>query len=125
MFGGGAIATYQTDIASLAQQHLDGSRRYNIEIGHLAHNLKGGIIMNYLFIIIALRAVFLGFKKSRNDFTRILAYVILGWLLLMFQAARPVGDPRFVLVCLAIGGCCSKEMRSMTTKQFLRGLRVR
>lgn len=120
VFGRGALATYRTDFSGLAQSHLEGSQRYGIEIGHLHQTLSGGIILNILFNSLALGAVYLGLRRSRNRFTYILAFIILGWVLLMLIAATPEGKPRYFLVWLAIGGCWSKELRSMTTTEFVR-----
>lgn len=119
VFGRGAVATYRTDITGLAQRHLEGSQRHGIEIGHLNHTLKGGIILNVLFNSLALGAVYLGLRRSCNRFTHILAFIVLGWVLLMLTAAVPFAAPRYFLVWLAIGGCWSTELRSMTTCQFV------
>lgn len=120
LFGRGACATYRTDISGLAQSHLVSSQRHGIEIGHLNHMLKGGIVLNVLFNSFAFGAVYLGLRRSRNRFTYILAFIILGWILLMLIAATPEGKPRYFLVWLAIGGCWSTELRSMSTGEFVR-----
>jgi hypothetical protein len=119
IWGRGAVASYDPGTKFLAQSFLKGRQRHHIEIGHLYHMLTGGIIQNVLFNSLALGAVFLGFRRSRNIFTYGLAFIILGWVLLMIIAAFPSGNLRYVLVWLAIGGCWSKELRAMSTNDFI------
>lgn len=119
IFGRGAVATYHTQYPGLVQDFLDGNQRYIIEIGHLQQTLTGGIILNILFNFIALGAIYQGLKNTHNQFTKVLALIVLGYVLLMFTAAPPIGQPRYFLVLLAIGGCWSTELRSMSTRQFM------
>lgn len=119
IFGKGAVASYRIDDPRLSQSFLKEKARQHIEIGHLYHTLTGGIVQNLLFYSIALGSIFLGLRRSRNRFTNFLAFIILGWFLLMFTAATPFGNLRYLLVWLAIGGCWSSEMRSLTTTQFV------
>lgn len=119
IWGRGAVASYDPGDSHLAQYHLGGRLRRHIEVGHLYHMLTGGIIQNILFSSLALGGVFLGLRRSRNRFTYGLAFIVLGWVLLMLTAAFPSGNLRYVLVWLAIGGCWSKELRSMTTQEFI------
>jgi hypothetical protein len=120
IFGRGAVASYDPGDEHLAQAHMKGRQRQHIEIGHLYHMLTGGFIQIILFNSIALGAVFLGIRRSRNRFTYGLAFIILGWVLMMLTAAFPSGNLRYILVWLAIGGCWSRELRSMTTDDFTR-----
>ncbi len=119
LLGRGAVATYETQLVALAQDYLQGSRRLGIEIGYLDQILKGGIVLVLLFLAVAVSAAILGLFRSRNHFTRCLAYVIVGWLLLMLTAAVPRGEMRYVLFWLAVGGCLSRELRAMTNADLV------
>ncbi len=119
VFGGGAVTSYRTDILHIEQSHLGGGRRTHIEIGHLYHTLTGGLILNILFNFTIFGAIYLGIFRSKNRFTNILSYLLLGWWAMMFTAATPLGGARYALIWLMIGGCCSKEIRATPTKDFM------
>ena len=119
IWGRGAVTSYEVGDKDLAAPFLKGLRRRHIEVGHLYHLLTGGLIQVVLFNSIALGAVYLGLRRSRNVFTYCLAFIVLGWVLLMLTAGIPFMTPRYLLVWLAIGGCWSRELRSMTTDDFV------
>ena len=119
LFGRGAVASYYTDLVGLDQSHLAGNRRQQIEIGHLQHTLNGGLVQNVLFNVLGLTAVYLGIWRSHNGFTRALAFIIAGWLMMMVTAAIPIGGMRYYLVWLAIGGCWSTELRAMSNDELI------
>lgn len=96
--------------------------RFIIESGYLQTILKGGIINLFLFLSIALPAVYLGIIKSNNIISRASGTIVLLWLIDMFPWGMPAMNIRYILVWTCIGICYSKEFRNLTDHEVRKSL---
>ncbi|MFZ2340217.1 MAG: hypothetical protein WAW07_10920 [Bacteroidales bacterium] len=93
-----------------------------IENGFLNILLKGGLLFALPFIIIMLRAVYLGFFKTRNELTKSLAIIILVHLIMMGYFNLPDYSPKYILTWIAIAACFNPELRNISNRDLLDAL---
>jgi len=115
IFGRGSVGTYHS-IGS------GGLNRHNIECGYFHVILKGGGIMLFLMLLLAIPAVLKGFFTSRNWVVKGFAFIVLGWLLEMLPFGLPSASPRYVLFWLSIGVCLNTNLLKMTDEEIERYL---
>jgi hypothetical protein len=88
-----------------------------IENGYLHLILKAGNIYFFFVLYFFLKAFYLGWFKSNNDFTKAFAALLLIHLLGMIGFNLPVFSHRYMLLWLSIPICFSVYYRSLTNKQ--------
>ncbi|MEL1254251.1 O-antigen polysaccharide polymerase Wzy [Flavobacterium sp. DGU38] len=93
--------------------------RTNIESGFLYMIMKGGLIYLVTFLLILLRAMYMGFFKSKNSLLKGLAAYLLIYFFDMFVYGQPTFSIKYCLVWISISVCLSKKMLSMNEKKLL------
>jgi len=101
---------------SYVTHHLDiNGRRAWMEWGYLYLVLKGGVVYLVLFVLCMLHAVYLGFRKSRNAFSKCLSVMC---LMLLFDLSSTNAEPQFttqfVLTWFCFGMLERKEVLMMS-----------
>lgn len=89
-----------------------------IEQGFLTVILRGGILYLAPFVIIFLRAIYLGFFISNNDLVKALAILIFLHLSLMFYFNLPDFSTYYVFIWISIATCLSPEIRGYSNKDI-------
>lgn len=105
------------DKLSMINNH-DPDDRYMIEGGYLNMILKGGIVNVVLFAMVALPALFIGFFRSRNFFTKASAWFVLLWLIDMFPWGMPALNVGYVLFWMSISVCYTASIRNKTDEEI-------
>ena len=103
------------------QRSLGGSingRGRNIENGYLMLILKGGNFYFLLILYFFLRAFYLGWFKSNNDFTKAFASLLLIHLIGMIGFNIPIFNHRYMLLWLSIPICFSVYYRNLSNEQI-------
>lgn len=93
--------------------------RTNIENGFLYMIMKGGLIYLVSFLLILLRAIYLGFFKSNNLLVKGLAAYLLIYFFDMFVYGQPTFSIKYCLVWICISFCFSKKMLKMSEGQLI------
>ena len=106
--GRGSIGTYRTG----------WMLRPNVECGYFQVILKGGGIMLFLLLFMAMTALFKGLFASKNWVVKGFALIVAGWLMEMIPFGNPAAFPRYALFWFAIGVCHNKKLRDMTDEQI-------
>ena len=84
--------------------HSEGSSE-TIENGFLTILLRGGLLYLVPFILILLRASYLGLFCSRNDLAKALGCIILIHFLGMFAFNLPDYSGQYILVWISVSAC--------------------
>jgi hypothetical protein len=92
--------------------------RLEVESGYLHIILKTGLIGLVLFIIISLRAVYLGIFKTKNTFTIMVTFIILERFLSMISFGLPEYSLDYILFWLSIGVCLSAKIRNISNLEI-------
>lgn len=95
------------------------SYRTNIENGFLYIILKGGIFWLFLFLIIMFKAIYLGFFKTKNLFTKALVCYLLIYFIEMLAYGQPTFSIKYFLVWICISLCSSRRFRNINEKQLV------
>jgi len=88
-----------------------------VENGFLLLILKGGLIYTALFVVILLRASYLGFFKSKNDIVKALASLIFIHVVMMLYFNLPDYSTRYVLIWIFASVCFTPEMRNLSNEE--------
>jgi hypothetical protein len=88
-----------------------------IENGYLQLVLKGGNVYFFFILYFFLKAFYLGWFNTRNDFTKAFAALLLIHLLGMIAFNIPIFSHRYMLNWLSIPICFSTYYRGLTNKQ--------
>lgn len=88
-----------------------------IENGFLTILLKGGLVYLIPFILILLRASFLGFFKSNNDLVKGLAALLLIHVFMMSYFNLPEYSARYILIWISVSACFNPRLRNYTNKE--------
>lgn len=91
-----------------------------IENGFLTVLLKGGLLYLITFIIILLRASYLGLRKSNNDLIKALAYLLLIYLIMMIYFNIPSYSTNYILMWISISACFTPELRTASNEEIYR-----
>ncbi|MEG0992626.1 MAG: hypothetical protein RR303_02530 [Bacteroidales bacterium] len=115
-FGRGLNGTYYCpesfDIASPFGGDVD--YRTLIEGGYLQMLLKGGLVHILLFMAVIGRAMWKGFVRSNNYFSKALAGVCLLWLIDMVPWGMPSFSVRYLMVWISISLLFNSEVLQKT-----------
>ena len=93
-----------------------------IENGFLNILLKGGLIYALPFILIMLRASYIGFFRTNNELTKALALIILVHIIMMAYFNLPDYSPKYILTWIAVSACYNTELRNATTAEILEAI---
>ena len=91
-----------------------------IENGFLVVILKGGLLYLIPFLIILLRASYLGFYKSNNDLVKALAYLILIYIIIMFFFNIPSFTTKYIFLWISVSVCFTPEIRSTNNDEIFK-----
>lgn len=117
IFGRGMEGKYSTPkFAPKYNEEFGG--RDTIENGFLLIILKGGIILLITYALVILTSVYLAFFRSSNRFTKILAFLIVCHLIVMYWARPPAADANSMFLWLLVGFCFSKGIRQMNDEHI-------
>jgi hypothetical protein len=111
LFGRGAIGQYKS-VAS------GGAYRALIECGYFQVILKGGVVMLFPMLLLAVPAMLKGLFTSRNWVVKGFAIIVAGWLLEMAPFGLPAAFPRYALFWFSIGICLNPALRNMTDEEI-------
>lgn len=113
VFGRGLNGTIKRSIGTAK----DTGVGKGIENGYLHLILKGGNVYFFFVLYFFLKAFYLGWFKSNNDFTKAFAALLLIHLLGMIGFNIPIFNHRYMLLWLSIPICFSVYYRSLTNQQ--------
>jgi hypothetical protein len=114
VFGRGLNGTIKRSIGA----SKDTGEGKGIENGYLHIILKGGNIYFFFVSYFFLKAFYLGWFKSNNDFTKAFAALLIIHLFGMIGFNIPVFSHRYMLLWLSIPICFSVYYRSLTNQQI-------
>lgn len=109
IFGKGLNGTYELRETGREMTDNYSSQRSIIEAGYLNITLKGGYIYLGLLLIIYLVAIFNGFFRSSNNYSKAFAAFILLHILEAFPAGVLTFNLRFFLIWFCIAMCWDKQ----------------
>lgn len=118
IFGKGINGSYllrETD-KQISESYLPN--RNLIEVGYLNIVLKGGYIHLFLFIIIYLIAIFKGFFKSKNNYSKAFACFILLYVFESYPAGVMMFNFRFLLIWFCVAVCWDKQFLKLSDSQL-------
>ena len=93
-----------------------------VEQGFLTVILRGGLLYLVPFILIFLRASYLGFFSSKNDLVKALAILIFLHLVLMFYFNLPDYSTYYVFIWISITACFNKRLREYSDDEISNAL---
>lgn len=100
----------------------EGNMAGYIENGFLTIILKGGLLYLVPYILILLRASYLGFIKSNNDMVKSLAALILIYVLMMFHFNLPAFTTRYIFIWIAVSACFTPSLRNYHNEDIYKAL---
>lgn len=100
--------------------HAYYMKRGIVETGFSHMMLKGGLVFVFLYIIIMLRAIFLGFFHSKNKFSKGLAFYVLVQLVSMYPLPIPVMNLQCFILWYSIALLDNKAIRYTNDNQLLK-----
>lgn len=93
-----------------------------IENGFLNILLKGGMVYAIPFILIMLRACYLGFYRTSNELTKALSLIIFVHLIMMSYFNLPDYSPKYILTWIAVAACYNTQLRDTSNTDLIRAL---
>lgn len=93
-----------------------------VEQGFLTVILRGGLLYLVPFVMIFLRASYLGFFKSKNDLLKALSVLIFLHLALMFYFNLPDYSTYYVFIWISITACFNKRLREYSDDEISKAL---
>ena len=88
-----------------------------IENGFLTILLKGGLLYSIPFVIILLRASYLGFFRSKNDLAKALASIIFIHVIMMVSFNLPEYSTYYILVWISVSACFTPSIRNCSNEE--------
>jgi hypothetical protein len=93
-----------------------------IENGALTVVLKGGLLYLIPFILILLRASYLGFTNSKNDLTKALASLQIVYVLGMLYFNLPSFTTAYIFIWISASACLTPELRNIRNEEIYQAL---
>jgi predicted membrane protein len=87
--------------------------------------LKGGFLYVTPFIIIILRAIYLGFFKSNNDLLKALASYIFVYFVMMVSYNLPSFTTDYIFVWISVTACFTASLRNHSDNEVYQALNSR
>lgn len=100
--------------------HAHAMNRGIVETGFSHMMLKGGFVFVFLYIIIMIRAIFLGFFYSKNKFSKGLAFYVLVQLVSMYPLPIPVMNLQCFILWYSIALLDNKGIRYTNDDHLLK-----
>ena len=100
--------------------HAHAMNRGIVETGFSHMMLKGGFVFVFLYIIIMIRAIFLGFFYSKNKFSKGLAFYVLVQLVSMYPLPVPVMNLQCFILWYSIALLDNKGIRYTNDDHLLK-----
>ena len=115
IYGRGAFGSYYDP----GFEYVDGiGQRTEIETGYLYLILKGGIIYLIIYLLVMLRAFYLGYFKSNNTFTKAFACMCIISCIELIPFGLPMMNMKFIALWFGVGVCLNKRIRSLTNREI-------
>ena len=89
----------------------------SIENGFLTILLKGGLLYLIPFVLIFLRAIYLGLFKSRNDLVKAMAFILFIELINMNAFGVPDYSSRYIFIWIFVSCCFVPEIRNWNNEE--------
>ena len=100
--------------------HVYAMKRGIVETGFSHMMLKGGFVFVFLYIIIMIRAIFLGFFYSKNKFSKGLAFYVLVQLVSMYPLPIPTMNLQSFILWYSIALLDNKGIRYTNDDHLLK-----
>jgi hypothetical protein len=101
---------------------VDSEQSHTIENGFLVVLLKGGLVYLVPFLLILLRASYLGVFRSNNDLARALGYIIFLYVILMSAFNLPSYSVGYIIVWISASACYTKSLRDHSNLQVYQAI---
>lgn len=102
--------------------HAHAMKRGIVETGFSHMMLKGGFVFVFLYLIIMIRAIFLGFFKSKNKFSKGLAFYVLVQLVSMYPLPIPTMNLQCFILWYSIALLDNKGIRYTNDDHLLKNI---
>jgi len=102
--------------------HLNEDTGDMIENGFLHVILKGGLLYLVPFLIILIRASYLGLFRSNNDLIKALACLIIVHIIMMTYFNLPDYSTRYIFVWISVSVCYNPVMRNYSDAEIYRSI---
>lgn len=96
-----------------------------IENGFLTILLKGGLLYSIPFVLILLRASYLGFFRSNNDLVKALASYIFIYLIVMALFNLPSYSTNYILLWISVSACFTASLRNCSNEEVYQVINFR
>ncbi|HHV25554.1 MAG TPA: hypothetical protein GXX65_14040 [Methanosarcina sp.] len=110
---------------AVLRSSYSNEQSYLIENGFLTMLLKGGFLYVTPFIIIILRAIYLGFFKSNNDLLKALASYIFVYFVMMVSYNLPSFTTDYIFVWISVTACFTASLRNHSDNEVYQALNSR
>lgn len=98
---------------------VDGGKRMWMEWGYLWYILKGGIVYLALYLVIFIKAFFLGIKHSNNIMSKAMGFMCLWQVLLLIPFGLPSMTVQYYLSWLFVSALNSERVRNLSDDEVL------
>lgn len=96
-----------------------------IESGILILLFKGGLLYLVPFLVLLLRASYIGIFQSNNDLVKALAFLLLIYLISMYAWNWPMLSTKYVFMWISIRACFTPELRNASNEEIYREINFR
>ena len=96
-----------------------------VESGYLVLLFKGGLLYLIPFLLLVLRASYLGFYRSNNDLAKALAILNLIYLLSMYAWNWPIFELKYIFLWVSLSACFNSDLRTATNKDLIEKMEFR
>ncbi len=96
-----------------------------IENGFLTILLKGGLLYLIPFVILLLRASYLGFYRSNNDLVKAMACLLLIYLIMMYTFNLPVFGTNYIIIWISVTVCLNSKSRNYDNEEIFHMIKWR
>ena len=93
-----------------------------IENGYLLILLKGGLLYLIPFLIVLLRASYLGFFRSSNDLVKALASLLVIHVIMMLYFNIPDYSSKYILIWISVSVCMTPKMRNYSNEEIFQAI---
>jgi hypothetical protein len=118
IFGRGLTGT-------VLRSDLTGMEADYIENGFLILLLKGGLLYLISFVLLLLRAIYLGLFKSNNDIVKALAFFLIIYLIIMYGYNLPLFSTKYIIMWISVAACFNPELRNVSNEEFYQKINSR
>lgn len=109
-------------LGTVSRSILNNADASFIENGFLNIMLKGGLVYALPFIIILLRASYLGIFKSNNELCSALGFLILIHVIMMGSFNLPDYSPKYIMIWISASSLYDIRFRSLNNEEVFKSL---